>query len=582
MSIYSSPSSNKISKLSLISILLLSLLCLLLHPVEVTAKLGEGIVAVTDVNEKDLTSISASTVEYSRARTTAGDSGGGGGSSTTTSDRSLGVGYNKKPYRKPAPKTYKKPSHHHPNRRKPVPSNRQYYVKKPIETPPGGRHNGHYYIKVPVSKPTPHYDYNNNNNYNYNYNPKTPVYKPKPNPTPQSNPTKRPTKSPTKKPKPTNKPTSYSNPTPKPTQYSPVSTPTKPPAATPNAKTPQPTKRPTTKRPTVKPTTDKPTTRPTTDTPTLVVWPVTSSPTTGAIVEGTTDTPTLVVWPVTSSPTTGAIVEGTTDTPTLVVWPVTSSPTTGAIVEGKKIPPTFAPSSTTSPTINLPPAARTPPVPEKTPVVQVEDTEPSKIQLRIQDFVLGGGEEFNDPTSYQSVALRRVEEQLNADQMTTIKLLQYYSLYCIYEATSAKSNEYIISTGAFQNDDIPGWKVSTGWVSNNLDPCDGGWYGVACDTTGQEMGEQFDPDDSAGEGKIINLDLFDNSLTGNFPPEVVLLASDGFYATGAGSLLSLDIFNNDYMSNNNDNSWIQDLGSQLGKFCIYYVIFTACRSALSS
>ena len=533
MSTYSSPSSNKISKLSLISILLLSLLCLLLHSVEVTAKLGEGIVAVTDVNEKDLTSISASTVEYSRARTTAGDSGGGGGgSSTTTSDRSLGVGYNKKPYRKPAPKTYKKPSHHHPNRRKPVPSNRQYYVKKPIETPPGGRHNGHYYIEVPVSKPTPHYDYNNNNN--YKYNPKTPVYKPKPNPTPQSNPTKRPTKSPTKKPKPTNKPTSYSNPTPKPTQYSPVSTPTKPPAATPNAKTPQPTKRPTTKRPTVKPTTDKPTTRP------------------------------------------------TTDTPTLVVWPVTSSPTTGAIVEGKKIPPTFAPSSTTSPTINLPPAARTQPVPEKTPVVQVEDTEPSKIQLRIQDFVLGGGEEFNDPTSYQSVALRRVEEQLNADQMTTIKLLQYYSLYCIYEATSAKSNEYIISTGAFQNDDIPGWKVSTGWVSNNLDPCDGGWYGVACDTTGQEMGEQFDPDDSAGEGKIINLDLFDNSLTGNFPPEVVLLASDGFYATGAGSLLSLDIFNNDYMSNNNDNSWIQDLGSQLGKFCIYYVIFTACRSALSS
>jgi hypothetical protein len=556
MSTYSSPSSNKISKLSLISILLLSLLCLLLRPVEVTAKLGEGTVAVTDVNEKDLTSISASTVEYSRARTTAGDRSGGS-STTTTTDRSLGVGYNKKPYRKPVPRTYKKPYRHHPNRRKPVPNNRQYYVKKPVETPPGGRHNGHYYIKVPVSKPTPHYDYNNNNN----YNPKTPVYKPKPNPTPQSNPTKRPTKSPTKKPEPTNKPTSYSNATPKPTQYSSVSTPTKP-TATPNAKTPQPTKRPT-KRPTVKPTTDKPTKRPT------------KRPT----VKPTTDKPTKR--PTKKPTTANAKSDIPTDTPTLVVWPLTSSPTTGVVVEGKKIPPTFGPSSTVSPTINLPPAVRTPPQPEKTPVVQVEDTEPSKIQLRIQDFALGGGEEFNDPTSYQSFALRRVEEQLNADQMTTIKLLQYYSLYCIYEATSSKSNEYIISSGIFQNDDIPGWKVSTGWLSNNLDPCDGGWFGVACDTTGQEMGELFEQDGGAGEGKIINLDLFDNSLTGNFPPEVVLLASDGFYATGAGSLVALDIFNNEYMSNNNDNSWIQDLGSQLGKFCIYYVIFTACRSALS-
>jgi len=42
------------------------------------------------------------------------------------------------------------------------------------------------------------------------------------------------------------------------------------------------------------------------------------------------------------------------------------------------------------------------------------------------------------------------------------------------------------------------------------------------------------------------------------------LASDGYTATGAGALLALDIFNNEYLSNNNDNSWIADLGSQLG------------------
>lgn len=566
ISTYSSRSSNKTSKLSLISILLLSLVCLLLRPVEITAKLGEGRVAVdTDVEEKDLTSssISASastTVEYSRARTTAGDSGSGGGSTTAaTATRSLGVGYNKKPYQKP--QTYKKPYRHHPNR-KPVPkpkhnNNRQYYVKKPIETPPGGRHNGHYYIKVPVSKPTPHYNYNNN----YNYHPKAPVYKPKPKP--QSKPTKRPTKSPTKKPEPTTKKPTYSSnanaATPKPTQFW---TPTGP-TATPNAKTPQPTKPPTKKPTTVKPTTDKPTKRPT------------KKPTTSVKSDIPTDTPTLVVWPpvITSSPSTVSVPVGV---------PV--------VVEGKKIPPTFAPSGTGSPTINLPPAARTPPQPEKQPVVvvvpvEIDDTEPSKIQLRIQDFVLNGGEEFNDPTSYQSFALRRVEEQVNANDMTTIKLLQYYTLYCIYEATSSKSNEYIISSGAFQDDDdiIPGWKISTGWLSNNLDPCDGGWFGVACDTTGQEIVSELFEQQQDVEGKIVNLDLFDNSLTGNFPPEVVLLASDGFYATGAGSLVALDIFNNEYMSNNNDSSWISDLGSQLGKFhticCLPFCSFILKRHA---
>jgi hypothetical protein len=177
---------------------------------------------------------------------------------------------------------------------------------------------------------------------------------------------------------------------------------------------------------------------------------------------------------------------------------------------------------------------------------------PSEIEARLAEYVLQGGDEFFDRTSYQFAALKRVEAQVGADLMSDTKLIQYYALYSIFEATNAKLNDFIIQSRAFgeglEGDKVPGWKISSGWLESDLDPCEGEWYGVTC-----------------VDDQIINLDLFDNGLTGNFPPEVVLLAGDGFFSTGAGALVSLDIFNNELMSNNGDNSWIQDLGSQLGE-----------------
>ena len=169
--------------------------------------------------------------------------------------------------------------------------------------------------------------------------------------------------------------------------------------------------------------------------------------------------------------------------------------------------------------------------------------------MRLADFALSGGAEFEDPSSYQSAALRRVEEQVGAEDMSDIKLIQYYALYSIFEATNAKPNDFIITSRTFGDDlsDIPGWTTTTGWLDTNLDPCADSWFGVSCNND-----------------QVVSLDLFDNGLTGNFAPEVKLLAGDGFYATGAGSLESLDIFNNENLSNNGDNSWIADLGSSLG------------------
>jgi len=95
--------------------------------------------------------------------------------------------------------------------------------------------------------------------------------------------------------------------------------------------------------------------------------------------------------------------------------------------------------------------------------------------------------------------------------------------------------------------DVPGWIVSAGWDSNNVDPCSGSWFGITC-----------------VNDLVTEIDLFSNLLTGGFPAEVTLLASDGERATGAGELSRIDLFDNMLLTNNGDNSWWQLLGSEFG------------------
>jgi len=87
--------------------------------------------------------------------------------------------------------------------------------------------------------------------------------------------------------------------------------------------------------------------------------------------------------------------------------------------------------------------------------------------------------------------------------------------------------------------------VITGWDQIDVDPCD--WYGIVCDS----------------QSRVSTIDLFENLLTGAFPPEVSLLSLDGPYSTGAGNLFRVDIFRNEFCYNNADNSWMSDLGSNM-------------------
>lgn len=74
-----------------------------------------------------------------------------------------------------------------------------------------------------------------------------------------------------------------------------------------------------------------------------------------------------------------------------------------------------------------------------------------------------------------------------------------------------------------------------------------GWYGVTCNA----------------EEQVVALELYDNFLTGTWPEEIVLLASDGPFSTGAGNLETLDLFRNEFLSNGGDSSWMSNLGSNM-------------------
>jgi len=184
---------------------------------------------------------------------------------------------------------------------------------------------------------------------------------------------------------------------------------------------------------------------------------------------------------------------------------------------------------------------------------------------------------FDD--TYQSKALLHLSEQVGVDNFSYAKLVQYYALYCIYHATNGVPNEITDADVRFENIVMPEWLMSANWKDvTTIDACgttttttttivdntteniattlststttstSEGWYGVVCDD----------------EGQVIALDLFDNILSGVFPEEIVLLASDGQYSTpGAGNLERLDLYENQFLSNRGDSSWMSDLGSNM-------------------
>lgn len=140
----------------------------------------------------------------------------------------------------------------------------------------------------------------------------------------------------------------------------------------------------------------------------------------------------------------------------------------------------------------------------------------------IDSVARNGGAEFNDANSYQSLARRWVLTQdLPLSDVSTMTMeqqaVQLYALACIYFSTSSVKSEWTdVHFG--QDVAVPGWYSSRGWLGSAEDVCSN-WHGLSCDD----------------QGRISNIQLDTNGLTGTFPPESALLHA---------SLTTIDLYNN--------------------------------------
>mmetsp|Transcript_25466 Transcript_25466/g.60241 ORF Transcript_25466/g.60241 Transcript_25466/m.60241 type:complete len:567 (-) Transcript_25466:251-1951(-) len=133
-----------------------------------------------------------------------------------------------------------------------------------------------------------------------------------------------------------------------------------------------------------------------------------------------------------------------------------------------------------------------------------------------------GGDEFDNPQSYQSFAKRWVAgHQYPLQDGTTLtaeqQIVQLYAVACIYYNTFGVRSDWTDFHFGPDVEEIPGWFNSLGWMDDPSNVCN--WYGLTCNENGQ----------------ILKIELDTNGLTGYFPPEVALLKD---------SLQTIDLYNN--------------------------------------
>jgi Leucine-rich repeat (LRR) protein len=140
------------------------------------------------------------------------------------------------------------------------------------------------------------------------------------------------------------------------------------------------------------------------------------------------------------------------------------------------------------------------------------------------------GLEFEDPNSYQSKAVKWVEQTADLTLHTVERLVQRYALACLYYATNGVENFYTELT--FGAGNVRTWIDETGWLAND-DECT--WYKVTCNT----------------EGFVTEIELDSNRLTGFLPQELTLLKT---------TLEVLDLYQNMFHNQGEaGNHWLGEL-----------------------
>lgn len=136
-------------------------------------------------------------------------------------------------------------------------------------------------------------------------------------------------------------------------------------------------------------------------------------------------------------------------------------------------PPTPDPPTPAPPT----PAPIVPTVPPPTTAPPVTMPTPSSVLDIILPVAKFGGDEFDDPDSYQSQALAWLEGNANLGEYSDEQVIQRYALASIYYSTFAVATP---ATDAFLGAGVTpdGWTNSDRWVTD-ADECT--WFGVTCE-----------------------------------------------------------------------------------------------------
>jgi hypothetical protein len=117
------------------------------------------------------------------------------------------------------------------------------------------------------------------------------------------------------------------------------------------------------------------------------------------------------------------------------------------------------------------------------------DFPPSPIEKTVREIILTvalkGGTEFEDPDSYQSLALKFLENVLSPQSDT--KYIQYYVIACIYTASFGVPNKH--TNKVLANTTLDGWIHAEGWMTNSS-YC--GWIGISCENNNVQKIELFE------------------------------------------------------------------------------------------
>lgn len=146
---------------------------------------------------------------------------------------------------------------------------------------------------------------------------------------------------------------------------------------------------------------------------------------------------------------------------------------------------------------------------------------------------------LSDPDSYQSKARQSAVDNLaNVAGYQTFQVREYYAAACIYHATNGVGNPQTQSI--IPDEPIPNWIVTTLWLA---EPNYCLWFGILCYNS---LADESTQNDQELDLLIVEINLSQNNLYGQFPNEVALLST---------SIIAIDLFDN-FFHWANDYRWM--------------------------